>query len=151
MLLILKRFFRYSLIFMLGGLAVFILGDLVFSLNHPDLKPWHTLKVVVEEEGFRWKDELYPSLSATARATASWSVTSAGSAMARPPSPSMSATVSVISYTASSRMVTAKVCSVTPGSKYNVPLAATKSWPSTAVPFEACQVTVRGSTDALEG
>lgn len=26
------------------------------------------IEVVVEEEGFRWKDELYPSLSATARA-----------------------------------------------------------------------------------
>ena len=59
MLLWFKRLFSYSLIFIFGGLAVFILGDLVFSLSHPDLKPWHTLKLTQEfhadmESSYDW-------------------------------------------------------------------------------------------------
>ena len=48
MLYLLKRLFSYSLMFIFGAVAVFILGDLAFSLNHPDLKPWHTLKLTQE-------------------------------------------------------------------------------------------------------
>jgi alpha-beta hydrolase superfamily lysophospholipase len=56
----LKRLFSYSLIFVFGGLAVFILGDLAFSLLHPELKPWHTLKLTEEfhadmESSYDWK------------------------------------------------------------------------------------------------
>ncbi len=56
---LLTRLVSYSLIFILGGLAVFILGDLVLSLKHPDLQPWHTLKLEHEfkadmEAAFDW-------------------------------------------------------------------------------------------------
>jgi hypothetical protein len=49
----------YALIFILGGLAVFILGDLVYSFQHPGLKPWHTLELEDEfkadmEAAFDW-------------------------------------------------------------------------------------------------
>jgi alpha-beta hydrolase superfamily lysophospholipase len=45
MLKLLFRTAKYALIFILGGLAVFILGDLLYSFNLPDLKPWHTLRL----------------------------------------------------------------------------------------------------------
>jgi alpha-beta hydrolase superfamily lysophospholipase len=45
MLTLLFRTFIYTLIFIAGGLVVFIVGDLVVSLNHPELKPWHTIKL----------------------------------------------------------------------------------------------------------
>ncbi len=45
---LLFRFVTYGLIFTFGCLAVFILGDLVISLNHPELKPWHTIKLTHE-------------------------------------------------------------------------------------------------------
>jgi len=59
MLSLLTRIVSYSLIFIFGGLAVFILGDLVFSLKHPDLQPWHTLKLEHEfkanmEHAYDW-------------------------------------------------------------------------------------------------
>ena len=55
----LTRLVSYSLIFILGGLAVFILGDLLLSLKHPDLQPWHTLKLEHEfkanmEQSYDW-------------------------------------------------------------------------------------------------
>ena len=43
MLNILYRTVIYALIFVFGGLVLFIGGDLVVSLNHPELKPWHTI------------------------------------------------------------------------------------------------------------
>jgi alpha-beta hydrolase superfamily lysophospholipase len=59
MLKILSRIVAYTLIFILGGLAVFILGDLVYSFKHPELKPWHTLRLEHEfkadmEQAFDW-------------------------------------------------------------------------------------------------
>ena len=45
MLKLLYRLVTYALIFILGGLAVFILGDLVYSFKNPELKPWHTLQL----------------------------------------------------------------------------------------------------------
>lgn len=42
---LLFRLIGYGLIFGFGSLAVFILGDLFISLKHPDLKPWHTIKL----------------------------------------------------------------------------------------------------------
>jgi alpha-beta hydrolase superfamily lysophospholipase len=49
----------FSLIFLLGGLAVFTFTDLVISLKHPDLRPWHTIELTREfnaamEEAFDW-------------------------------------------------------------------------------------------------
>ena len=59
MLKLLFRTVTYTLVFILGGLAVFILGDLAFSLKHPELKPWHTIKLSSEftagmEQDFDW-------------------------------------------------------------------------------------------------
>jgi len=53
------RIASYALIFLVGGLAVFILGDLIISLRHPDLQPWHTIKLANEfkadmEQAFDW-------------------------------------------------------------------------------------------------
>lgn len=59
MLSLLIRIVSYSLIFIFGGVAVFILGDLVFSLKLPELQPWHTIKLKHEfnahmEDDFDW-------------------------------------------------------------------------------------------------
>lgn len=59
MLKFLFRTAKYTLIFALGGLAVFILGDLVYSFKHPELKPWHTIELTQEfnagmEQAFDW-------------------------------------------------------------------------------------------------
>ena len=63
MLPLLKRLLIYSLMFIFGALAVFIVGDLAFSLNHPELKPWHTLKLTREfhrdmESSYDWNSYL---------------------------------------------------------------------------------------------
>ena len=63
MLKLLYRAVTYALIFVVGGLTVFILGDLVFSLKLPDLKPWHTIKLTHEfkagmEQAFDWNRHL---------------------------------------------------------------------------------------------
>jgi len=50
MLKFLFRIFTYALIFIMGGLAVLVLGDLVVSLGHPELRPWHTLELNHEFE-----------------------------------------------------------------------------------------------------
>lgn len=49
----------YILIFVLGGLAVFIAGDLIVSMRLPDLKPWHTIELTQDfnaamEDAFDW-------------------------------------------------------------------------------------------------
>ncbi len=59
MLSLLTRVVSYSLIYIFGGFAVFILGDLVVSLGHPELQPWHTIKLSNEfkadmEPAFDW-------------------------------------------------------------------------------------------------
>jgi alpha-beta hydrolase superfamily lysophospholipase len=59
MLKFLFRTAKYSLTFALGGLAVFILGDLLYSFKHPELKPWHTIELTQEfnagmEQAFDW-------------------------------------------------------------------------------------------------
>ena len=58
----LKLIFRttaYTLVFILGGLAVFVFADLVISLKHPDLNSWHTIELSQEfnatmEEATDW-------------------------------------------------------------------------------------------------
>jgi len=57
--MLLFRTILYTLIFILGGLVVFITGDLIISLRHADLKPWHTIELSQEfkaamESGFDW-------------------------------------------------------------------------------------------------
>lgn len=59
MLKFVSRLVIAALIFVLGGLAVFILGDLAFSMQHAELKPWHTIKLSNEfkagmEQSFDW-------------------------------------------------------------------------------------------------
>jgi alpha-beta hydrolase superfamily lysophospholipase len=59
LLTLLTRFVKYSLIFILGGLVVFVAGDIVLSLRHPELQPWHTIKLEHEfaasmEQDFNW-------------------------------------------------------------------------------------------------
>jgi len=78
----LKRLFTYALIFVVGGLTVFVLGDLAVSLRLPDLQPWHTIKLENEfdagmETLYDWEryrqqeqklfDELDTHLQATIR------------------------------------------------------------------------------------
>jgi alpha-beta hydrolase superfamily lysophospholipase len=62
----LKRIFTasaYTLVFILGGLAVFIFADLVISLKQADLNPWHTIELSREfdanmEETVDWNGYL---------------------------------------------------------------------------------------------
>jgi len=59
MLRFLFRTATYALILVLGGLAVFIVGDLVYSMKLPELKPWHTIELKNEftadmEQAFDW-------------------------------------------------------------------------------------------------
>ena len=72
---LLIRIVSYSLMFILGGLAVFILGDLAYSLKHPELQPWHTIELSHEfeagmEQAFDWnryleqEQKLFDELSA---------------------------------------------------------------------------------------
>ncbi|UCB55684.1 MAG: alpha/beta fold hydrolase [Thiotrichales bacterium] len=42
-LLVLKRLVIYLTVFVVGGLSVFVLGDLIVSLRLPELRPWHTI------------------------------------------------------------------------------------------------------------
>lgn len=63
MVTVLKRLFSYALMFVVGGLTVFVLGDLVISLRLPDLKPWHTIELKNEfdadmEASYDWEDYL---------------------------------------------------------------------------------------------
>jgi alpha-beta hydrolase superfamily lysophospholipase len=48
LLKLLTRFVKYSLVFILGGLFVFVAGDIALSLRHPELQPWHTIKLKQE-------------------------------------------------------------------------------------------------------
>jgi len=48
MLKLILRTTAYTLVFLLGGLAVFTFADLVISLKHPDLGPWHTIELTRE-------------------------------------------------------------------------------------------------------
>lgn len=59
MLRLIQRTIVYALIFILGGLVVFIAADLVVSLRLADLKPWHTIELTQEfdasmEHAFDW-------------------------------------------------------------------------------------------------
>ena len=64
--MMIKRLFRIVLavvIFGVGGLAAFTVGDLVVSMNQPELKPWHTIKLGGEfrtgmEAGMDWESYL---------------------------------------------------------------------------------------------
>ncbi len=63
MLTLLFRLVTYALIFIVGGLVVFILGDLIVSMNLPELKPWHTIRLNNEftadmESDLDWKGYL---------------------------------------------------------------------------------------------
>jgi alpha-beta hydrolase superfamily lysophospholipase len=63
MLSLLFRIAIYALIFIFGGFTVFILGDLIISLAHPELQPWHTIKLNHEfkadmEQAFDWNQYL---------------------------------------------------------------------------------------------
>ena len=55
-----KKLAVYASVFVVGGLVVFILGDLIVSMKLPALKPWHTIRLNNEfsadmEADFDWE------------------------------------------------------------------------------------------------
>ena len=63
MIRLVKKSAGYALVFVIGGLVVFILADLIVSMKLPPLRPWHTIKLEHEfkadmETAFDWEQYL---------------------------------------------------------------------------------------------